>query len=71
MKARFQLVEVFNRGYNVAHIRDTKGGRDFFIRRDGRFYLQWDRSDTPIPPIGPLRVAARRALNAAEAGRVA
>lgn len=68
---RFQAVETIQRqGRTVAHIRDTRAGRDLWIHRRGERLYHWDRLDQPVD-VPLLRVAANMALDkhAEELGR--
>lgn len=60
MSERFQPVRVFHRGpAEVAHIRDTRAGRDLYVTRLNGRPVHWDRLDAPVLIPEPRAVAAK------------
>lgn len=66
-RPRFQLQGIVHRGYPIAHIRDTKAGRDCWVYFKLGRLCHWDRMDDPVENES-LRRMARRALKAEETG---
>lgn len=67
-RARFQPIAVVHRGYPIAHVRDTRAGRDHWVYLKNGRLRHWDRLDQPVEN-ELLRRAARTMLRREAKGK--